>query len=458
MRFFLGAVLALAAAAIAALAVPMERRAQFPDPNEDPFYQQPSNVATYANGQIIRSRKADTDIGNSNKAQAFQLSYRTTNTQQQAQANVATVWIPAKPASPPKIFSYQVYEDSTQLDCAPSYSYLAGFDPPNKATTILDTSLIIGWALQQGYYVLSSDHEGPRAAFIAGYEEGMAILDAIRALQNFRHLPKDSPVGMYGYSGGAHATVWAESLAGSYAPEINIIATAHGGTPFSTKDTFTFINGGAFAGFAIAGVSGLALVHPDMQAYIKPRLNAQGVKVFQQIRSRAFCIAQVVFTYPFTNVFNLVNGTDLLNQEPIRSILKRETLVQSEASYDVPVVRAPRFIWHAALDEIVPYAPAAQYVKEQCDKGAQIHFETYPIAEHISAEFFGLVPALWFLSQAYAGKAAKTVCGTSIPAIPGFTVPSAEEVLGADLAKQLKGLSAKDLSAKDLSGKHLPAL
>lgn len=458
MRFFPQAVVALAAAATAALAVPMQKRAPFPDPNDDPFYKTPNNINTYANGQIIQSRKADTDIGNANKVDAFQLSYRTTNTQQQAQANVATVWIPTKPASPPKIFSYQVYEDSTQLDCAPSYSYLTGFDEPNKVTTILDTPIIISWALQQGYYVVSSDHEGPRAAFIAGYEEGMAILDGIRALKNFKSLPQDSAVGMYGYSGGAHATVWAETLAGSYAPEINIIGTAHGGTPVSAKDTFTFINKGLFAGFAVAGVSGLALAHPDMEAFIKPRLNAQGVKTLNQIRSRGFCIGQVVTSYPLLDVFSLVNDTNLLNEDPIASILKQETLVQSEASWTVPVPKFPRMLWHAGPDEIVPYAPAAQYVKEQCAKGAQIYFDTYPIAEHVTAEIFGLVPGLWFLSQVYAGKAPKTVCGTAIPAIPGFTVPSAQEVLGADLANQLQSLSGKSsVFGKPFAGITPPA-
>ncbi len=155
----------------------------------------PANIDTYANGQVIQSRSANTDIGTANNAASYQLLYRTTNTQNEASATVATVWIPSKPASPPKIFSYQVYEDATQLDCAPSYSYLSGFDQAWQGTVILDTPVVISWALQQGYYVVSADHEGPRSAFIAGYEEGMAILDGIRALKNYQNLPQDSAVG-----------------------------------------------------------------------------------------------------------------------------------------------------------------------------------------------------------------------------------------------------------------------
>lgn len=443
MRFLPRIVVALVASASVTLAMPMERRAPLPDPNDDPFYKAPANIGTYANGQIIQSRKVPTDIGNSFNAASYQLQYRTTNTQEEPEATVATVFIPAKPASPPKIFSYQVYEDSTQLDCAPSYSYLTGLDEPNKVTASLDAPIIIGWALNQGYYVVSADHEGPISAFIAGYQEGRAILDGIRALKNYQELPKDSAVGFYGYSGGAHATVWATSLAGSYAPDINIIGAAYGGTPVSTNDTFLFINKGLFAGFAIAGVSGLANAYPEMEAFIRPRLNAEGVKTLGQVRGRGFCLPEVVITYPFKDVYSLVNDTNLLNEEPITSILKRETLVQAQASYTVPVPKFPRFMWHAIPDEIVPFASAAAYVKEQCQNGADINFNPYPIAEHVTAELFGLVPGLWWLGLAYQGKPPKVICGGSVPAIAGVTTPSATEVLGQDLANQLNSLNGK---------------
>ena len=344
MRFLPRVVVVLATAATAALAAPMERRAQFPDPNDDPFYNTPSNIGTYTNGQVIQSRKADTGIAKSNNVDSFQLSYRTTNTQGEAVANVATVWIPTKPASPPKILSIQIFEDSTQLDCAPSYSYLSGWMEPNSATAIVDAPIFAGWALKQGYYVVSSDHEGPRSAFIAGYEEGMAILDGIRALQNYKELAHDSAVGMYGYSGGAHATAWAVNLAESYAPELNMIGAAYGGTPVSAKDTFLFINKGFVAGFALAGISGLAAAHPDMEDFLLPRLNEKGVDAFHKIRSRGFCIANVVTGFPFVDVYSYVNETDLLDKEPIAGILKKETLLQSDASYTVPVPKFPRFM------------------------------------------------------------------------------------------------------------------
>ncbi|SPO32460.1 probable lipase precursor [Ustilago trichophora] len=458
MKFFPQALIALAAAATAALAVPMERRAPFPDPNDDPFYQMPSNIGTYANGQVIQSRKAPTDIGNINKAESFQLSYRTTNTQKEASVTVATVWIPSKPASPPKIFSYQTYEDSAQLNCAPSYNYLTGIDQPNKVTTILDTPIIISWALQQGYYVVSSDHEGPGSAFIAGYEEGMAVLDGIRAFKNFKNLPQDIGVGLYGYSGGAHATAWAVNLAEGYAPEIKIDGAAYGGTPASAKEMLTFLNKGFFSGFVVAGVSGLARAHPDLEAYLQTRLTAKGKQALQQVRSRGFCAPSVVLNNNFLDIFSLVSDTNILAKEPVSGVLKQETLVQAEASYTVPVPKIPRFMWHALPDEIVPFQPAAAYVKEQCQKGANINWNVYPIAEHATAEIFGLVPGLHFLKQAFQGKTPKVVCGSDVPAITGINSPSAQTVLGSDLANKLNSLKGQQSVFGKQFSSHSPPL
>ena len=445
MKFFPQALAALAAAATMALAAPMERRAQFPDPNDDPFYKAPANIGTYANGQVVQSRATTTEIGTINNVDSYQLSYRTTNTKGEPELTVASIWIPSKPASPPKIFSYQTFEDSTQLNCAPSYNYLTGLEQPNKVTTSLLAPIELSWALSQGYYVVSSDHEGPTAAFIAGYQEGRASLDGVRALRNFKNLPKDSAVGFYGYSGGGHATGWTASLAESYAPDLNVVGAAYGGLPASTRDIFNFLNKGFWSGFAIAGVSGLGAAYPELENFIVPQLNAKGTEVFKNVRSRGFCLPSVVITYPFTDVYKLTKtgDTSLLDKPIPAKVLATETLLQSQANHEVPVVKFPQFVYHALPDEIVPFAPAQQYVKEQCAKGANINWNVFPIAEHATAQIFGLVPALYWMSQALEGKAPKVVCGTATTPVTGVNSPSAEQVLGSDLAGQLASLNGK---------------
>ncbi|TKY86953.1 hypothetical protein EX895_003630 [Sporisorium graminicola] len=447
MRFFLQTLAAVAAAATTVLAVPMEtREVQFPDPNDDPFYRTPDNIGTYTNGQIIQSRAVKTDIGFLNGAASYQLLYRTTNTSMEPEATVATVWIPAKPASPPKIFSFQVHEDSTQLDCAPSYNFLSGYGGPNEIPTSTDTPYYITWALLQGYYVVSPDHEGPNSAFVGGYQEGRATLDGVRALRNFENLPSDSAVGLYGYSGGAHASAWAASLAESYAPDINVVAAAYGGLPASLRDLITPLRTGPFSGLVIAGLSGVALAYPEVDAFLQSQFNDKGREVFKQVRSRGACLAQVAVRYAFTDFYTFFSHSSFeFFKEPLTNkVLATESLLQSQANHVVPVPKFPRYIWHAHEDEIVKFSVAEQYVKEQCAKGANINWNVYPLFGHITVQTLGPIPALYWMGQAMNGQAPQVECGKSFTPIAGVNSPTAEQVLGPDLARKFARLNGTE--------------
>lgn len=210
----------------------------FPDPNDDPFYKAPSNVNSYKPGQIIRTRSVNTTI-TSFVGSSFQLLYRTTDTQNKSEVTVATVWAPTTPKSPPQVFSYQSYMDSDSLDCDPSWAFVSGSASQGKPVTSLDAPIYIEWALSTGRYVVDADDEGPKAAFIAGFQQGQAALDGIRALKNHYNLPKSTEIALNGYSGGASVTVWAVNLAQRYAPELNIVGAAFGGTPIDARGEFS---------------------------------------------------------------------------------------------------------------------------------------------------------------------------------------------------------------------------
>ena len=76
------------------------------------------------------------------------------------------------------------------------------------------------------------------------------MLDSIRATLAFStlQLSKGVKVGLWGYSGGAIAMGWASALKPSYAPELNIVGAAHGGTPANLTATLLFLEGQQGAG------------------------------------------------------------------------------------------------------------------------------------------------------------------------------------------------------------------
>ena len=132
--------------------LPREEQASFVNPNDDPFYQVPANVATYQPGQIIARREVSSRQAGANLAASYQVLYRTANASGNPSATVGTILVPSKPDPKTKIFSYQFYEDSVQLDCAPSYALVQGSNSTNVVTAALDTPFFLDWALSQGYY------------------------------------------------------------------------------------------------------------------------------------------------------------------------------------------------------------------------------------------------------------------------------------------------------------------
>src|SRR5437763_1366659 len=101
-----------------------------PPPQSDPFYQPPAGFESTAPGTVLRSRQ--TSIAAfallPQKVQAWQLLYRTTDTQDKPQATVTTVLLPwgAKPDKSRPLVSYQVAEDSAAPQCAISYQLQQG--------------------------------------------------------------------------------------------------------------------------------------------------------------------------------------------------------------------------------------------------------------------------------------------------------------------------------------------
>ena len=120
-------------------------------------------------------------------------------------------------AVPTGVISYQVAEDAGAPQCAPSYTLRAGtgLEPVNQAELLL-----IAAAAAQGFAVSVPDYEGPNGNFGAARQPGYAVLDGVRAAENFTRLGlpgSRTPVGIWGYSGGSLASGWAAQVQPAYA-------------------------------------------------------------------------------------------------------------------------------------------------------------------------------------------------------------------------------------------------
>lgn len=158
--------------------------------------------------------------------------FRTSDVFGNPAAAVTTLFVPSVNPQPTKIMSYQIPADSPDPDCCPSVSFRAGTQSsiPNQQSSALVLLMIAG--LNKGWYVNSPDHEGLKAAQSVVLIQGQTTLDSLRAVVqsgSVTGISRQARSVIWGYSGGAVATMAAAELHAAYAPELNLVGSAAGG-------------------------------------------------------------------------------------------------------------------------------------------------------------------------------------------------------------------------------------
>lgn len=415
-------------------------------PADDPFYAKPNNLSDYALGEILRSREVYVNPQFFENGGATQSVYRTNNTQNEPSYSVVTTFKPPiYHSNPVKVLSFQMFENAANIDCAPSYGLVKGLFSTNNVDVIWDVPIFVGWALAQGWYVVISDIEGPRSGFVAGYEEGKAGLDGIRAGLDQLDLPSDTDVALYGYSGAGHSTVWMSQLAESYAPDINIIGAVHGGTPVDLSSTINHLQNTLFSGFAAGGLAGISSVYSEINQTIEQYGNNWLNDVLNYVKTPGKCAFDELFGYgtdSFTN--QVVSGAphdNLLDYPKVKSVLGKESLLGNVSSVGVSTPKFPRMIYHGLIDEIIPYDPVKQYVGERCEEGADIQFQVYPIGEHVLTDIQAIIPSMIYLQQLFNRDTPKVKCGTPAPNILTLQDPDVYSAIGNETVSKILALN-----------------
>src|SRR4051794_12365292 len=158
-------------------------------------------------------------------AKAWQVKYKTLDNQGAPTATVTTVMVPTAPWTGPgrrPLVSYQVAEDGVGGKCSASYALRTGTQPDSQASSgnAQTETAAMRQALDRGWAVAAPDYEGPRSAFLGADIEARETLDGVRAALRFAPagLGALTPIGLWGYSGGAFASALTAQLQHSYPP------------------------------------------------------------------------------------------------------------------------------------------------------------------------------------------------------------------------------------------------
>jgi len=400
----------LTAAAVVATTTAPSTAGSVPVPEYDPFYAVPADVASYADGAVIASRKI-TAIAYvlPVPATSWQILYKTRDSHGAPTATVTTLMVPNaawKGTGPRPMVSYQTAEDGVAGRCAPSYGLRAGF--LGSLTTANAEAGLMMMGIAKGWAVTVPDYEGPESQFLAGRLEGQAVLDGIRASLAFTEagLPATTPVGLWGYSGGSFASSIAAQLEPTYAPEINLQGVALGGFVSEIRDTIDKFSGTVYGGAIAMGVNGPMRAFPEYD--LGQYLSAEGTK---KVATAAHdCIADAVARYPFLGYADIEAYPGAMNAPAVVELL------HSNSPSGIPgTPSAPVYEYHAQFDQLAPIATARKQLRRYCNDGVAVQHVVDYLTEHISQTVVGAPGAVAFLANRFAGQAPKNTCAR-IPA------------------------------------------
>ncbi|GFG49115.1 lipase [Mycolicibacterium agri] len=370
-------------------------------PAKDPFYVPPQGFQHAAPGTVLRSRDVEVAFLGliPQKFTATQLLYRTTDMNGEPEATVTTVIRPTErvPGQVCPVLSYQCAIDAVTSRCFPSYA-LRRYAHATGALAQFEFFLIAA-ALAEGWAVSVPDHEGAKGIWGTPYEPGYRILDGLRAALGTERLKlsADAPIGLWGYSGGGLATAWAAELAGSYAPELNIVGAVLGSPVADLGHAFRRLNGSLYAGLPAMVVAALSHVYPDLDRVIQEHATETGKAMLKRVEKMTTAHA----------VLRLI-GMDMgkLVDRPLDEILDLPEVqhVFESIRLGTAVPTPPVLLVQAVHDRIVSVDDIDELAENYQSGGAAVTYHRDLFSEHMLLHPMSSPMALRWLSDRFAGK------------------------------------------------------
>ncbi|QBS45772.1 lipase [Nocardia sp. CS682] len=401
LRPILAALGALTISAVMASAGTGTANAQpiYPNPDPDPFYAAPADIAAKAPGDVLDARPMP-PLFFFPGASVTLIKFRSTNSLGKPIAATTTVVTPIGHRPDAPLLSFQHIINGLGTQCAISHSLYA-----NDPNFIVPFAPMLNVALLRGWSVALPDHLGPNSAYGAAKLGGQITLDGIRAAQRLPQLTLGkSPVALSGYSGGGMATAWAAALAPKYAPELNIVGAAEGGVPMNLTTMGWAIghNQHPAFGLGMAAVLGMEREYPD-RIPISSALNEKGLAAAKSIANS--CTNDLLARGVGHSLPEYAKDL-VLAHDPKAWAVADENSVEL---YD-GVPETPIFEWHSPQDNVIPLDAIANTMHRYCRAGVRVESEIFPSPDHLTAAVLGFPSMLNWLDGRFDGRPAPSNC------------------------------------------------
>ncbi|MCK5875723.1 MAG: Triacylglycerol lipase [Alcanivoracaceae bacterium] len=378
-------------------------------PQDISFYTPPV-MAGGMQGELIWYRPATVQLGDGAAAvQAWNVLYRSTDARGNANLVTGTVIVPTAAWSgggDRPLIGYAVGTHGLAQQCAPSMQLAAGKDYE---------SANIAAAIGAGYAVLVSDNPGyttgATPTYLAGRAQAHANLDLFRAAAQIpgAGINGNAKAALWGYSQGGQTAAWVGEIKSSYAPELNLVGIAAGGTPADFPRTARYLEASTGASFLLGAVIGLGEQYPE-DIPLDELANADGQAAIATGKSQ--CVFESLFTFMNDSISEYTVGNQTLDEVIAIPSVNQTLMAQNLGSKKIPV---PIYQYHGKADEFIPIDQHVELKRDYCRKFSNVTFAVYP-SEHIVTQFQAAPHVLSWLGDRFAGKATYGTCLTFKPA------------------------------------------
>jgi hypothetical protein len=383
------------------------------------IYAAPASI-TAAPGTLLACRAVTlTEVPGNIPMRAWKVQYVSTNVRGEKIAVSGTVAVPKAPWTGGGARPVIAFNPGT-LGLGPQCAFskqLAGQFQDEYEGDQLAAVLKAGWAVAAtdgvGYLT------GQTHTYVVGKNAGHALLDIARTSFTVPGggLSPAAKIGIWGYSEGGAASLWAAQLAATYAPELQVAGDAAGGVPGDLKVTAAGLNGGAFAGFLADAAIGVAAAHPSLP--FASLLNETGRKAVAQ--AKTLCVAGTVAAFVGTRIENFttdrltldqlyqVPGADGVTWGQVLDAQKLGVGVGPAGSAARYRIGFPVLQYRGLLEQVIPTSTEDATRTAYCRAGVTTQWNTYP-GDHLTTDNQAIRDTVGWFSDRFAGRFTRGNC------------------------------------------------
>jgi alpha-beta hydrolase superfamily lysophospholipase len=258
-----------------------------------------------------------------------------------------------------------------------------------------------------GLVVAATDYPGLGTpgpiGYLVGKGQAYAVLDSVRAARQIPEVGGGSDVGLWGYSQGGHAVLFAAQLAAQYAPELKLKGVAAIAPPTDLA-TLLKANLDSIAGRILASYT-LDSWNEKYGAPLDGLLDGVSRRLIDEVSRN--CVDDLGGQI---DAAAAQKGLDrqFLKADPARLAPWKDLMVQN--SLYALGNRAPALIIQGGADDIVKPEVTTQFVRGACGAGANIRYVTLKGKGHSGAMEAGHGQAVSWLAERLAGMPARGNC------------------------------------------------